>query len=134
MDDGASWSCGENQKGQLGLGHNDSVGAMPKRCTALMQIPLATVSCGQQFMWCISTTGQVYSVGSNFFGKLGIDKDGGSVNLPTHVEALEGKDVVQIACGSSFVWARTLAGELRTVGGNMSGELGLGDVQSIAVP
>ena len=95
---------------------------------------LQMISCGCQFMWGLAAGHEVYSVGSNFFGKLGVGMDGGSSPTPLRVEALDKEAITHVSCGASFVWARTLKGEVWSVGSNMSGELGIGASHSIAVP
>jgi len=122
---GEVYSCGENFKGQLGLGHNENM-KLPRRVDHMCGRGVTMIDCGMQFVYILAAAMEVYVVGSNFFGKLGIGKNGGWENIPRHCQFFSGLAIVQVACGSSFAWLLAKSGGVYSVGGNLNGELGLG--------
>uniref|UniRef100_A0A3B4A2T5 RCC1-like domain-containing protein n=1 Tax=Periophthalmus magnuspinnatus TaxID=409849 RepID=A0A3B4A2T5_9GOBI len=67
---GEVFVCGQNNKGQLGLGHTLNVYTL-ELCPSLRQ-KITNVSCGWDFTLLLSDTGQLLACGSNTFGQLGI--------------------------------------------------------------
>ncbi|XP_072291751.1 secretion-regulating guanine nucleotide exchange factor [Eucyclogobius newberryi] len=67
---GKVFVCGQNNKGQLGLGHTIDACSL-ELCPSLRQ-KITNVSCGWDFTLLLSDTGQILACGSNTFGQLGI--------------------------------------------------------------
>nr|CAD7262173.1 unnamed protein product [Timema shepardi] len=77
--------------------------------------------------------GEVYSWGSGDGGRLG-HGDSNSREEPTLVQALAGKHVVRVACGSTYSAAITVSGELYTWGRGNYGRLGHGSSDDYTTP
>jgi len=124
-ESGEVWSVGENAKGQLGLGHQKNA----KQCTRvvpLCQKGVFYIDCGMQFVYLIGAAAEVYVVGSNFLGKLGLGYNGGCETLPVKNAFYSGRGAFQVALGMSYAWVLTKGANLYSCGGNLHGELGLG--------
>lgn len=81
----------------------------------------------------LTADGEVYSWGCGEGGRLG---HGGNSNKeePTQIQALSGKCVTHIACGSEYSAAITASGELYTWGKGNYGRLGIGSSEDQNVP
>ncbi|KAK7892117.1 hypothetical protein WMY93_024080 [Mugilogobius chulae] len=69
-ENGKVFVCGQNNKGQLGLGHTIDIYTL-ELCPGLRQ-KITNVSCGWDFTLLLSDTRQILACGSNKFGQLGI--------------------------------------------------------------
>ncbi|XP_066141939.1 E3 ubiquitin-protein ligase HERC2 isoform X1 [Euwallacea fornicatus] len=87
---------------------------------------------GKHYM-ALEKNGNVYSWGSGNGGKLG-HGDAVTKDEPTVIETLQGKDVVSIACGSTYSAAITSGGVLYTWGKGNYGRLGHGSFDDILIP
>jgi hypothetical protein len=117
---------GNNNFGQLGLGHNNRVNE-PEKVTVLSNV--VAVSLGVSHSAAITANGDLYTWGHDGSGKLGlgiINLATPFVNIPTKVTALS--NVVAVSLGDSHSAAITANGDLYTWGANGSGQLGLGDI------
>ena len=121
-NDGTVWSCGYNNKGQLGTGDTNNV-------TSLTQIPNVTdvkgVACGNNNSLILKNDGTVWGCGSNYYGQLG---DGTTTpNQTTLVQMKNATDVKAIACGNSHSLILKNNGTvLWSCGSNYYGQLGYG--------
>ncbi|XP_026221881.1 secretion-regulating guanine nucleotide exchange factor [Anabas testudineus] len=70
-ESGEVFVCGQNHKGQLGLGHNADVLTF-QLCPSLNQ-RITNVACGWDFTLLLTDGGQVLTCGSNSFGQLGVE-------------------------------------------------------------
>ena len=110
-------TCGENESGQLGLGHYEAVSKLK---TVKIKEDIKTVSCGVFHTAVVAITGKVYSMGSNNYGQLGIGSNKGSA-VPIHIAHLDNYFIKKVACGSYstalsdhgdvFVWGTGAFGE-----------------------
>ena len=118
---------GGNKDGQLGLGDNrEKWHSVPKHCSFNIQIQ--HLSCGDSYTALLSSTGHVYTMGSNLSGRLGLNRPQLSHSpAPSLVDGL--RNVQGIACGSGQTMAYTDAGELYVWGWNGYGALGTGDME-----
>uniref|UniRef100_A0A8C5FTL3 Secretion regulating guanine nucleotide exchange factor n=1 Tax=Gadus morhua TaxID=8049 RepID=A0A8C5FTL3_GADMO len=105
--DGEVWSCGQNHRGQLGLGHTSDVSTLHPG-PALKQ-RVVNVSCGWDFTLFLTDCGQVLTCGSNAFGQLGVAKTSTHSAEPVRVESL-GEPVVSVAAGLRHALAVTDSG------------------------
>ena len=92
------------------------------------------VSCGGNHIAVITETGELFTWGANRSGELGIGKCSPYVSAPTRVKAFRGKAVTQVSCGGDFTLAVTSNMKLFSWGKGNSGQLGHGDLQSLASP
>lgn len=86
-------------------------------------------------VWCalLAADGEVFTWGRGDDGRLG-HGDNGWKYVPRRVDALRGKCIKQITCGSYHTAAITDSGELYTWGGGMYGKLGHGSETGQATP
>ncbi len=113
--------------GRLGIGGTDSV-CTPTLLESIQHVVIrkVAVNSGGKHCLALSTEGDVFSWGEGDDGKLGHDNKH-SVDRPRVVEALRGKDIVDISCGGAHSAAITSTGELYTWGKGRYGRLGHGD-------
>ncbi|XP_061577676.1 secretion-regulating guanine nucleotide exchange factor [Cololabis saira] len=69
-ESGEVFVCGQNQRGQLGLGHTSDVSTL--QLCPLPRQRVTNVACGWDFTLLITDTGQLLACGSNAFGQLGV--------------------------------------------------------------
>ena len=124
-EDGALYSFGFNDKGQLGLGHRYSQ-EKPHRIQALADHHIVTAVAGQQHSVALTDKGLVISWGGGVFG-LG-HGDGSDLLEPRIVQALAGKKVEQMACGTYHTFLVTDGGEIYSFGHGEYGQQGTGDL------
>ena len=118
-DEGNIHSFGDNDYGQLGLGHSISK-LIPTKVQSLSCI--TQVSCGSFFTACVDDQGILWTFGENDYGQLGIGnnfrcKEPQKVNI---------SPVQNVSCGYEHVMVNTQDFNLWTFGRNTSGELCLG--------
>ncbi|XP_040893985.1 secretion-regulating guanine nucleotide exchange factor isoform X2 [Toxotes jaculatrix] len=106
-ENGEVFVCGQNNRGQLGLGHNADTAA-PQLCPSLNQ-RVTNVSCGWDFTLLLTDCGQVLACGSNAFGQLGVGPTVTHSADLLFVESLKGP-VVSVAAGLRHSLAVTDSG------------------------
>ncbi|KAL5992127.1 hypothetical protein ACLOJK_013042 [Asimina triloba] len=122
---GKLFTWGDGDKAQLGHGDNDPR-LVPACVAALVETSFCRVACGHQITVALSTTGQVYVMGSAEYGQLGIPKADGKV--PSCIEGKISQNIVEeVACGSYHVAILTARNEVYTWGKGSNGRLGHGD-------
>ncbi|KAG8654096.1 hypothetical protein MANES_05G099900v8 [Manihot esculenta] len=121
---GKLFTWGDGDKGHLGHGDKESR-LIPECVDALGDENIRQVACGHNLTVALTTTGQVYTMGSASYGQLGSPTATGK--LPTIVEGkIAGSFVEEIACGSYHVAVLT-SKEVYTWGKGTNGQLGHGD-------
>ena len=125
--EGRVYATGYGAGGRLGIGGTDSV-CTPTLLESIQHVVVrkVAVNSGGKHCLALSTEGDVFSWGEGDDGKLGHDNKH-SVDRPRVIEALRGKDIVDISCGGAHSAAITSAGELYTWGKGRYGRLGHGD-------
>ena len=104
------YGWGNNSFGQLGLGERTKEPYKLPRIYSF-QIVIQSVSCGEYHSLCLSSSGFVYTMGSNSDGRLGIDDLSVSFSYsPCLIKSLS--KVSKIACGSNHSLAITENGEV----------------------
>ena len=119
------YSFGSNQYGQLGIDNeNEHKVNLP---------PIKQVCCGRLFTVCLSEEGEVFVFGDNSFGKLGVgNTDPDYLLFPQKVESLENIEFIE--CGSDFTVCKSTDDFVYVFGLNQSGELGIGNFESLSFP
>ncbi|CAG9322858.1 unnamed protein product [Blepharisma stoltei] len=130
---GTVWAWGENRNGALGVGKNEEDQLVPVICQNLNNYIIKSVACGSQHSLAISTRGEVLTWGNGRFGQLG-NGFAGICFIPKIVEMLQGKGIIQGACGEDYSAVLSEIGEVYTFGNSDSGKLGLGRVPHQVFP
>ena len=135
---GEIFSCGINEHGQCGLGHFNFNQSTP---SLIPNLPSNIVHfvCGGDFSLFLDCEGNVYSVGRNYSGQLGLghiaqnysELGFGQNYYNTHQNELKKipniPPIKIISCGRSSSYLIDFEGNLWTFGSNSYGELGHGD-------
>ncbi|KAI5596058.1 hypothetical protein BDE02_03G181300 [Populus trichocarpa] len=118
-----TWGDGDKCR----LGHGDKEARLVPTCVATLVEPnFCQVACGHSLTAALTTTGQVYTMGSPVYGQLGNPQADGM--LPTRVEGKLMKNFVEeLACGAYHVAVLTSRTEVYTWGKGANGRLGHGD-------
>jgi alpha-tubulin suppressor-like RCC1 family protein len=129
---GQLYAFGENGSGQLGDTTHNKTGE-PNPTPTLVSLPgevgqVTQVAAGAFFSLAVTSSGQLYAFGGNYFGQLGNatnDKTGEPNPTPTLV-TLPGEvgQVTQVAAGENHSLAVTSSGQLYAFGENYFGQLG----------
>ena len=132
---GKLYSWGQGEGGLLGHGDLNSVGT-PKLIEELRKIEIESVECGGLHTVALSKTGACYAWGRGEGGQLGIpveqlthDKETNDLYLafPKKIRgAIDGVQIVQVACGDAHSLALSKSGSVYGWGYTNSGQLGLG--------
>jgi alpha-tubulin suppressor-like RCC1 family protein len=141
---GAVYCFGNNDFGQLGLGHARAIGDRRGTMGDAMQ-PVAlgegfhvkAISSGSDHVCAISHSGRIKCWGAAAAGALGLGdtRDRGTSaedlgdGLPM-VDLGHGQFVTDVSCGSRHCCARTIQNTAKCWGDNAHGQLGLGDLVS----
>lgn len=105
---GVVFSWGYNPDGRLGYASNNNRQSTPKRIMALKGIHVQHVATANKHTVVVTTTGVVYTWGSNVYGQLGYGViDSASNPNPMPVEALRAKRVIQVAAAKKHSLALT---------------------------
>lgn len=106
-ESGEVFVCGQNHKGQLGLGHNTNV--LVLHLCPVPNSKITNVACGWDFTLFLSDSGRLLACGSNAFGQLGV---GERVTHSAELLVVESlmKPVVSVAAGLRHSLAVTDSG------------------------
>ena len=122
-NDGTLWGCGDNSKGQLGLGD------ITKK-TTFTQITTNTdnikeIYCGGSHTFILENDGALWGCGDNSYGQLSL---GDTTNRTTFTQITTNTDDIKsIYCDSHYTLILKNDGTLWSCGHNVYGQLGLGD-------
>lgn len=94
---------------------------------------ISQVACGRQHMLFLTKGGQVYAVGNNRYGQLGLGDDEYKPT-PKKISQLAEEKVIQVSCGDDYTALVTDRGYLYVFGRNNIGQLGLGDDNDRNIP
>uniref|UniRef100_A0A7S0HXF5 EGF-like domain-containing protein n=1 Tax=Hanusia phi TaxID=3032 RepID=A0A7S0HXF5_9CRYP len=131
-DLGEVWSWGNNVEGQLGVG-DLSQRSQPAQVVYMEGLNTVKVAAGSYHSLVLTDFGQVYSMGLNANGQLGLG-DYASRKAPTLISYLATKNISSIACGDYASYAITDAGEVFAWGDNSFGQLGQSAAVTYNVP
>ena len=134
-ENGNVWAWGRNTSGQLGLGDTTTVVNRPTKVTALSDVDVKAITCGQSTSFALDASGKVLSWGNNPFGILGNGTSSGNTSWPGYVIDEDMSDkVVGITAGVNNGWALDENGLVWAWGINSAGELGNGTGANSPVP
>ena len=127
-NEGKLFGCGLNSNGELGLGH---IRALRQVC--LIPIPsmdIIDICCGYDHILYLDKEGNVYSVGYNYYGALGLghNEDQHVINKIPNIPPIK----MISCCYSSYLL--DFDGNVWSFGPNSCGQLGHGDFESRNVP
>ena len=129
-NNGEIFSCGYNEEGQCGLGHFDSPQITP--CLILNAPPnIVQFVCGGSQSLFHNSEGNVFSVGNNAYGSLGLghNTDQNVLNKISNIPPIK-----IISCIGASSYLIDIEGTLWTFGANQYGQLGHGDKTHINAP
>ena len=118
-------SFGRNDKGQLGLGTNQTFN-VPQQIQTLKNI--IQISCGELFTICVDRLGKLWGFGANDFGQLGI---GNNANQTLPQEVLGIPPISNVSCGFNHTLCITQSQELWSFGNNEYHQLCLVDKEAV---
>ncbi|KAF1794231.1 SKP1/BTB/POZ domain [Phytophthora cactorum] len=96
-EDGAIYTFGRNDYGQLGLGHKLHM-ARPTLIESLSRMRITQVACGCYHTLALSDDGKVFPFGRNNHGQLGLETSMDCLS-PQLISTLRNKTVVKVAAG-----------------------------------
>ena len=129
-DKGKIFACGHNQYGQCGLGHLNHPQITP---SIIPNVPSNIVQffCGYSQSLFLDSEGNVYSVGNNTYGQLGLGHN-------THQNELNKipniPPIKIISCVSASCYLADFEGNIWSFGYNDDGQLGHGDTKRKNAP
>lgn len=133
-NDGTVFACGNNYKGSMGMGHeqSDKEFFVPTQIERLSDITnIFTALGGSTFF--LDKSGNVFSCGSNSYGQLGLGNRSNQYT-PKRIESLNNEVVEQIVCDEKSTYFLTSSNTVYSCGGNEFGQLGLGDNRDRSIP
>ena len=119
------YSWGDNEYGQLGLGHIDNQ-KTPLLCSSLLNEDITDIKCNNLNTLALTSNGDVLSCGNNDDGQLGRETNDASYSaLFKKIETLSG--IIRIECGYDHSLCIDVNNNLFVFGLNVFGQLGLAD-------
>ncbi|XP_016408301.1 RCC1 and BTB domain-containing protein 2-like [Sinocyclocheilus rhinocerous] len=131
--DGEVYAWGHNGYSQLGNGTTNHGLTPALVSTNLISKRVTEVACGSHHTIALTTEGETYGWGYNCNGQLGLGNNGNQ-QTPCRIAALQGINIVQVACGYAHTLALTDEGFVYSWGANSYGQLGTGNKSNQAVP
>ena len=118
---------------ELGVGHKLRILRPSRHVTHLNQRKVRKIVIGDGFTFFL-TPNEVYAVGKNDFGQLGIGEKSEHIGIPTRIQKLSGVNIVDMTAGKSSVLALTSEGKVYGWGRNDRQQLLLGHEQQCDTP
>eukprot|EP01087_Luapelamoeba_hula_P017433 TRINITY_DN5492_c1_g1_i3.p1 TRINITY_DN5492_c1_g1~~TRINITY_DN5492_c1_g1_i3.p1 ORF type:complete len:941 (+),score=172.97 TRINITY_DN5492_c1_g1_i3:36-2825(+) len=113
------WFCGKDIR-------NETVETTPQPLGPLFDgKSILQVACSESHSVFLTDTGEVWAVGSNNYGQLGLGHNAACA-LPKYVEALSGKRIIAVSCGFEFTLALDDNRNVYSWGRGKDGRLGNG--------
>ncbi|GLD53525.1 RCC1 and BTB domain-containing protein 2-like protein [Lates japonicus] len=131
--DGEVYAWGYNNSGQVGSGSTANQ-PTPRRVSSCLQSKVVVnIACGQLCSMAVLDNGEIYGWGYNCNGQLGLGNNGNQ-QTPCRIAALQGVNIIQVACGYAHTLALTDEGFVYAWGANSYGQLGTGNKSNQALP
>ncbi|CAH0390182.1 unnamed protein product [Bemisia tabaci] len=132
--DGRVYATGLGAGGRLGVGSSETL-MIPTLIETLQNVFIkkVAVNSGGKHCLALSSEGEVFSWGEGEDGTLGHGNRNTCEN-PTLIEALVGKEIVNVACGGAHSAVISSNGELYTWGKGRYGRLGHDNSEDMLVP
>ena len=124
---GNAYTWGQNDFGQLGLGHHDDIEVPSRLAGSLVGKRVRAAECGDHHTIVLTEDGDLYSFGSGErgqHGQPGVKHQLAPKLVGPFVQA--SSTVLSVSCGSNFTVCCTSKGEVWTWGNGSSGQLGHG--------
>ena len=128
--EGDFFSCGNNSNGETAVGHFQSPQTL---VTRIPNVPSNIIQfvCGHRQNLFLDSEGNVFSVGHNMYGQLGL---GNNTNQNTLKQISNIPPIQIISCIGYSCYLLDFDGNVRSFGNNANGQLGLGDTNTRYVP
>ena len=126
---GEIFSCGKNEQGQCGLGHFDT--QITPSLIPNLPPNIVHFVCGAYHSLFLDSEGNVFSVGDNEFGELGL---GHNTNQSELTKIPNIPPIKVISCVGPSCYLIDFEGNLWSFGYNYDGQLGHGDETEINIP
>ncbi|XP_045811476.1 PH, RCC1 and FYVE domains-containing protein 1-like [Trifolium pratense] len=132
LSSGKLFTWGDGDKNRLG--HGDKEARLKPTCVpAIIDYNFQKIACGHSLTVGLTTSGQVFTMGSTVYGQLGNPQSDGK--LPCLVgDKIALESIEEIACGAYHVAVLTSKNEVYTWGKGSNGRLGHGDVEDRKTP
>ena len=128
--DDSIYAWGSNMSLQLGFRDKSTIYSTPSKCINWPN-NIIDIKCGSIHVIMLSSEGDVYSCGSNYFGQLGRDTNKDDA-LVDKIESLS--DIMRIECGYLSSICIDTKGDVYIFGNNLQGQLGCGHFKNIIEP
>lgn len=129
------FSWGGDHSGQLGQPSKPTNRTATSPRPTHFSLFIREVSCGEDHAVFITQEGEVYSLGSNAEGRLGVgSRTLKQSNSPLRVDTLAGCKAMTLSCGWTHTAVLTDSGEMYTWGSGETGALGLGATDNQWLP
>jgi alpha-tubulin suppressor-like RCC1 family protein len=128
---GTLYTCGNNDGGQLGrivadgTGATTNVGPVPG-VSEIVDVAVSSSSGNSDYMLIVTSSGAVYSCGSNDYGQLGRNVASGTAASSNLAQIPDLPAIKAVAAGSGNAYFLTVAGTVYSCGNNDYGQLGRG--------
>ncbi|KAL8171933.1 hypothetical protein V2J09_023737 [Rumex salicifolius] len=132
MSSGKLFTWGDGDKNRLGQGDKEPR-LKPTCVPGLIDYNFQKVACGHSLTVGLTTSGNVFTMGSTVYGQLGNPLSDGKVPCLVE-EKLINECVEEISCGAYHVAVLTSRNEVYTWGKGANGRLGHGDVEDRKIP
>jgi alpha-tubulin suppressor-like RCC1 family protein len=133
---GEVYSWGDNRRGQVGDGRDDSFQLTPIKLYGFSDRKIAAISCGARHSVALSEKGRVFSWGYNFYGQLGIGNKTNSYS-PRLVKIRNNNKnifIKKVSCGQCYTLLLACDGDIYAFGYNNWGQLGIGSISDQNIP